>query len=347
MRLTPIKKDHLIEKKNVLNEMRSYNMKLQELRFFSIYLSKINPRDLSTRLVRFPLSEFERIMELVRVQAKDIKPVVDSLLCKIVHIPTKNGGFTAFQLFKECKVDHGEDGVWYVEIDAHDKALPLMFEFKDHYFKYELWNALRLTSSNHLRMYEILKQYEKMGERTFKIDELRSLLGIEKKEYPRWDRFQDRVLNSCQNALAEKTDLKFSYEPLRCGRKFTAIKFKIEKNTDYIDQLTLAEFIDEQDEEEEAVILVNKYEKHLELLAEACNSEFTNAEMQVIFNFVVIKIPYDSGKSLARLDIDRFEWLKIKYDELNARADRPDLSPLKNRFIYFKKVLEEQTNENY
>ena len=54
----------IVEKRNVLNELRSNNMTLQELRFFSIYLSKINPWDKSTRVVRFPLDDFRRIMGL-------------------------------------------------------------------------------------------------------------------------------------------------------------------------------------------------------------------------------------------------------------------------------------------
>jgi hypothetical protein len=99
--LTLLDKEFVIEKRNVLNEMRASGWKLQELRFFSIYLSKINARDVSTRLVQFPLSEFQRIMELKRVQSKDIKPTVDSLLCKVVHVPSPSGnGFRAFQIFK-------------------------------------------------------------------------------------------------------------------------------------------------------------------------------------------------------------------------------------------------------
>ena len=56
-------KKAIVQKRNILNELRSNNMTLQELRFFSIYLSKINPRDVSTRVVRFPLSDFQKIME--------------------------------------------------------------------------------------------------------------------------------------------------------------------------------------------------------------------------------------------------------------------------------------------
>lgn len=158
-------------------------MTLQELRFFSIYLSRINPWDVSTRVVRFPLSDFQRILGIGRMNMQHIRARIDGLLMKIVHIPNERGGFTAFQLFKRCKVDQDQKGAWYVEIDASDDALPLMFDFKNRYFKYELWNALRLKSANQVRMYEILKQYENVGKREIAVAELRALLGIDPEEY--------------------------------------------------------------------------------------------------------------------------------------------------------------------
>ena len=129
-----IKGTELIEKRNILNEIRKTNMTLQQLRFLSIYLSKINARDLSTRIVRFPLADFQKIMGLGKMNIQSFKNTVDSLLRNIVHIPTPTGGLTAFTLFTECTLEKDEKGDWYVEINAHDKALPLMFDFKSHYF---------------------------------------------------------------------------------------------------------------------------------------------------------------------------------------------------------------------
>ena len=68
----PIDKNNLIEKRNVLNEIRKNSMSLQELRFFSIYLSKINARDVSTRQVFFPLEDFQRIMEFGRLNIQQL-----------------------------------------------------------------------------------------------------------------------------------------------------------------------------------------------------------------------------------------------------------------------------------
>ena len=88
----------LIEKKNVLNEIRSNNMTLQELRFFSIYLSKINARDISTRVVKFSLSDFQKIMDFGRLNIKRLQASTNSLLCKVVNVPDSRGGYTGFTI---------------------------------------------------------------------------------------------------------------------------------------------------------------------------------------------------------------------------------------------------------
>ena len=245
----------IIEKRNVLNELRSNNMTLQELRFFSIYLSKINARDKSTRVVRLPLDDFRRIMGLGSdINITHFKYTVRHILQQIVEVPNEKGtGYTAFQLFKRAKLEKDEQDEWYVEFDAHDDALPLMFDFKNKYFKYELWNALRLKSSNQVRMYEILKQYERLGKRELTVMELRELLGIGKNEYSGrtgWSDFKKKVLDSCQQALKETTDICYTYERGRVGKggKWLSILFHIKKNENYIDQLTLEEFIEMQPE---------------------------------------------------------------------------------------------------
>ena len=76
----------IVSKRNVLNELRSNNMTVQELRFFSIYLSKINPWDISTRAVQFPLSDFQKIMGFGKLNISQLKASTNSLLSKIVNI---------------------------------------------------------------------------------------------------------------------------------------------------------------------------------------------------------------------------------------------------------------------
>ena len=339
----------IVQKQNILNEIRSNNLTLQELRFFSIYLSKINPYDKSTRTVTFKLTDFQKIMDFKRLNIEQLKAATDSLLTKLVHIPKESGGYTTFQLFKECTIDKDSDGEWYVSIDAHDKSLPLMFDFKDRYFKYELWNALRLKSANQIRMYEILKQYETIGKREIKVDDLRELLGIAQNEYPRWDRFKDRVIDSCQQALKQFTDICYTYERGKTGTggKWITIIFYISKNIEYDGQMTMLE-LDLQNYIDLDALKEPKPEKTIEpdpelgdlgFYSSACGDEFTTAQMESIIQIVnQIQLPqHEYGASIAK-----YHFLLEHYSRFKAITESTDI---RNRYSYFYAIIKAERDK--
>lgn len=337
-----LKENNWIAKSNTLNEIRNNSMTIAQQRFFCIYLSKINPNDESTRLVKFKLSEYVRIMGFKQLNITRLEETAQGIL-RIIAKFKEPSGFTMCQIFKQFRLYKDTDDEWYVTIDCHDDVLPYMFGMKKYFFKYQLWNALRLNSGNQIRMYEILKQYEKAGAREITIEELREFLGIEPTEYPRWERFRVRVLDSCQRALEENTDIKFTYEPIKKGKggKITALKFNIEKNTDYIDQLTLEEFLEDYGEGEvtDPKEIEISADDNINFISPACNNEFNEPQLQVIWAMLMEIIPLSSG-GVAETDLLRYDFLQRKYRELNVRASRKDLPPLKSRFGYFKEMLE-------
>jgi|GEM_PF-516347 len=338
--MATIKNNYLVKKKNVLNEIRANNMTLQELRLFSIYLSKINSNDVTTRVVRFSLSDFQAIMELGKIKIDYMKHVTNSLLSKIVNLPieTDDGvfiGYEGFQLFKECKVVMNTNGDWFIEIDAHDKALPLMFQFKHKFFSYQLWNALCLKSSNQLRMYEILKQYEKIGARVISIEHLKESIGIEKNEYFRFNDFKKWVLDACQQALAVNTDIKFTYEPYGKkgkGGKILFLKFTIQKNTGYVDKITLDEFISRNKKKEEEEKRSSPFDEKMKFLAEACGNEFSIKEIIVLHDLMLEKLPHETVED----ELESYNYLMHKYRYMNMRAEK---HPIQHRFSYMRSII--------
>lgn len=338
----------IVEKRNVLNELRSYSMSLQELRFFSIYLSKINPYDIKTRVVRFPLDDFRKIMGIsADMNINHFKYTVRHILQQIVEVPNEGGsGYKAFQLFKEAVIEKDEKDIWYVEFDAHDNALPLMFEFKNKYFTYELWNALKLKSTNQIRMYEILKQYESVGKRELTVTELRDLLGIDPKDYAGrtgWSDFKKKVLDSCQQALRQTTDICYTYERGKVGQggKWLSIVFNIMKNTECVDKLSLEDFIGNQTElgempikEIDAHINASISGKDIDygsdfgslLGSAALNDEFDIEQVRVIQDLVLKAAPTS----------DQLEMCNY----LIGQVHKMDTYKPKNRFKYLCKMLE-------
>jgi hypothetical protein len=259
-----------------------------------------------------------------------------------------------------------------------------MFDFKNRYFKYELWNALRLKSPNQVRMYEILKQYEWIGKRELTVIELRELLGIDANEYTdRWDNFKKKVLDSCQQALKENTDICFTYERGKTGKggKWLSVIFHIEKNAGYKDPLSLNKFLEQQTETEQSALdsiggngefvgqtsLLGAYgstpfpfvgavedprelipiygSEQLAILAEGCEYEFDKAQMEQIFAVLQrIDIPKDYNTD--DLTWGRQNYLHEKYAALNAEAsgkERKGQKPIADRFKYFLGMLERDT----
>jgi plasmid replication initiation protein len=380
MYIKPIDGNHLVEKRNVLNEMVwKEKITLQALKFLSLYLARINASDPeNTRKVRFTAKEFARIMEFKGNFNKDhyIK-TVDRLMNHVIHIHYPSGEIDSFPLFNYSKLRQCKNsGEWYVEMDANDLALPLMFDFKDRYFTYELWNVLQLKSFNHLRMYEILKQYETAGIRRIKLDDLKIFLGIEPDEYPRWTNFQTRILRGCQKALAEKTDIVFDYKPIRNGRggKVIGVEFRIMRNTAAI-QLTLDEFIggtdnfqltfDDLEHERFSTDLAadepqiskpsqgrkrknndKNYtpedKKTLKEYAEVCQNTFTDKEIKEIFELIHGRIQEPKRVNAGH----RKAYLQEAYVSLliRERNDEND-EKIGNRFKYLLGVLKNKLRE--
>jgi len=344
-----------VVKQNALNEMRTYDMNLQELRLFSVYLSKISPKNIETRAVRFSLAEFQTIMELKSPNIDYFKKIAKSLLTKIVFEPLDSGGFDSYTIFNRFRVMQDKDGEWYIDVDANELALPLLFDFKGRYFKYELWNALQLKSKNQLRMYEILKQYEKPGSRVLSIEKLKEMLGIRNDEYPRFNTFKQGVLDVCQKALSENSDISFTYEPFgKKGRggKVIELKFTIFKNENHQDKLFLGELINLDENESNDIdsgdhkdnydaymnpIYSSAYEERIQHLMSTCDNTFNREEMIVIYSLMAQKVPhihFDEHES--------YDYLRHKYRELEANDSqlRKRGEKIENRYAYFKKMVE-------
>ncbi len=332
-----IKNSYIVEKSNLLNEIRDNKMSLQELRFFSVYLSKINARNVSTRCVRFPLSDFQKIMNIGRMNIKHFKTAVNGLLCKVVHMPTDDGGLSSFQLFKEVKLFKDDSEEWFVEIDAHDNALPLFFNLKGNYFTYELWNALRLKSVNQFRMYELLKQRENLGHFEIKVSELREFLYIAPTQYTALKDFKIRILDSCQQALAENTDICYTYE---CGKrgargKWLTIVFHVSKNSKHSDPLELQDFIDKQpqpkservpDERPEAPELCSDYStssssafKRQPYLSGEFEKDLKQSDIKVLCDMLACKVPNTSERKPELLE----KRLKLLYGDMLISSKEP------------------------
>jgi plasmid replication initiation protein len=181
------------------------------------------------------------------------------------------------------------------------------------------------------------------------------LLGISKKEYSRWDAFNNKVLLACQQALAECTDIRYTYETSRKGKggKVYAVNFKIFKNENHVDKLCFEKFLDQKTLKQNKIISevaeqTQKYQdKKLEYLAQACDDEFSETEMKVLAACAEEKIvngEFLNGSVEEEFASKQFVFLKKKYTELLYHAEKRSI---KRRFSYFKKLIDAVPPQNF
>lgn len=77
-------------------------------------------------------------------------------------------------------------------------------------------------------MYELLKQYERVGKRTFELEELKQILKTEEK-YQLYGDFKRYVLKRAKKDLEKFTDISFKREEKKRGRKVSQLVFHIAK----------------------------------------------------------------------------------------------------------------------
>jgi plasmid replication initiation protein len=78
-------------------------------------------------------------------------------------------------------------------------------------------------------MYELLKQYESLKERVITLSELKYSLGLQDKYIGEYNAFKKRVLLQAQEELSENSDITFTFEEIKEGKKVAKIKLNIKR----------------------------------------------------------------------------------------------------------------------
>ncbi|MCD7800989.1 MAG: replication initiation protein [Ruminococcus sp.] len=212
---------YLVEKSNVLNTLNTSNMTLNELRFFLVYLSKINARELSSRKVRINIKDFESLFH-IELNTTLFDNQIKKIMSRVVEI--KENGKKKYLTLYSC-FEWNTDYPKVLEISCNDMILPYLFELKKNYTTYMIESISRLNSVSKIRLYEICKQYEKLD--TIKIDlrELQEMLGCS--TYPEFRYFKKNTLDVAIRDINKYTDINVSYEKILSCRRVVALKFDI------------------------------------------------------------------------------------------------------------------------
>ena len=215
------KQSGLVKKSNRLVEA-SYRLGLNEQRVLALAISKIEVGEKELRVIRLQVSE---LMGMIGSRSRNIdilQAATENLVSRVLHI-RRNGEY--------CQVS------WLYSATYHsDKTVSLKFaeelradllQLRERFTAYGIKNIVQLRSRHSVRFYELIKQREWEGVWEVDLVKLRNMLGLLQKEYPEWQDFKRRVLETARNELKEKTDVQFKYKTILTKRKVTGLKVTI------------------------------------------------------------------------------------------------------------------------
>lgn len=235
---TPYSTD-IIRKNNDLIQKSRFSLTAQQQKVVLYLISQIKPYDDDFKLYRFSIKEFCEICHIDCKSGKnysDLKDAIKRIADKSIWIKQTNTGKQTLVRWIEKPFIDDNSGVIELRLDADLK--PYLLHLTGNYTEYEwIWIA-QFESKYSIRLYEFLQSihYSRLGtyERTFELDEIRSILDAE--NYTTFADFSRRVLVPATTEVSKYSDKEVGFERVYTGRKVTGITFKV-KTKDVTDQM--------------------------------------------------------------------------------------------------------------
>ena len=188
-------------------------------------VAQIKQEDKEFQDYKIAISDFVDLTETAhKNEYRRAQAITKNLVKKYAEITLPNGDILQTTFLSHAKYKKGEG---YVEVSFSPKLKPYLLEIKKNFTSYDIRNILPLKSKYTLRIYELMKQFRTVGERIFPLDELRNLLSIP--ESYTYGRIKEIILTPAKKELYDYTDLFFTFEEIKQGRKVTSIRFEIHK----------------------------------------------------------------------------------------------------------------------
>jgi plasmid replication initiation protein len=224
----------VVVKSNDLINAR-FNLSVAETRIILLMVSQINIDDEDFKTYRVRIRDF---MESAGISAntKNVysraREYTKKLMKRVLEIPKQDGTWLQVSFISSAEYPAGKG---FVELQFDPKLKPYLIQLKQRFTTYEAQNVLALGSFYSIRVYELLKQYEKIGKRVISVEGLKDMLGL-LDSYKSYYLFKKRVIEQAKKELDEHCDITFEYREIRVGRKIDKIEFNIIRQPEVINE---------------------------------------------------------------------------------------------------------------
>lgn len=324
----------LVQKSSPLFGLWKSELTLAEFKILDTYLSRIDSHNEEKRSVIFNKGELEKILGVKRIRTEELDERLKHLMTTVkIEDTTKKKGFTRIALFEKAVVEQDDNGLWKVEMVCTPSAMKYFFNIENlGYLLYKL-RCITLLSSRYtyiLFLYLEANKFRKTW--TIELEELKSVLNCSDEEcYKKFKVFNDRLLKRVKIEMEEKTECRYSYEPVKKGKSVVAIKFTyLSGSSKYTKEIMEVHNTDFDERE--------LWEGALEKEFGKC--EFSKEQIKEIREILVSiphnMLPEDTTTSMGDINIRWYHYLAQKMSALERINSEKKIN---NRFLYLLTML--------
>lgn len=229
-------REYLVVKGNDLIQKNRYELSLPEQKTVAYICSLIKPVDALDRAkglsyqidYEFNIRDYCKICNIDYDNGNnyaDVKATLKRLRDRSMWMTLDDGSETTVSWLDRVTTNK-RSGIASIRID--DRLAPYLFDLKEKFTQYQLFNILSMKSAFSIRLYELMKSYQFQTLKIFDLDDLKRLLMVDDvKSYNRFPDFRRYVLEKAQVEINSLTDIHITFEPILKGRKVVKIKFCI------------------------------------------------------------------------------------------------------------------------
>ncbi|MFI3135468.1 MAG: replication initiation protein [Methylococcaceae bacterium] len=213
----------IVTQSNKLVEAR-YNLPLGEQRLILTMIAKIQPDDADFAEYRINVNEFASFLGIDKSNVYvEFHKIQKSIVSRVLVFYEEDGplaiGWVSSAKYLE------KEGAVLLSFDP--KLKPYLLQLKGGFTSCKLEMLLSFKSQYSMRVYSLLKQYERLKVREIELELLRETLGLREDQHQDYKHFKSRILIPVQKELQSKADLYFEFDEIKYGRKVGAIRFRI------------------------------------------------------------------------------------------------------------------------
>ncbi len=332
-----LQETHMVQKSKPLFSLWKSELTLSEFKILDTYLSRIDSHKPEQREVVFEKGELEELLNVKKINKTNLEMRLVHLQKTTVNIGNRKT-VDNITLFERAQAQQDEFGKWKVRLTCTPSAMKYIFNVeKLGYLRYQIRCITNIKSLYSYIMFTYLEYNRFRKSWEVPLEELKDVLNCTDEYYNEFYRFNQKILQRCQNELHEKTDIRYTYEPIRKGRSVAAIRFTLETLADQITEQPDHNVLPGQLSLEDCVPKMTPYDELIDMLSDICNGEFGREDV-IVLHETMLALPFNH---YFEDNLDRANFLRRQYNKVNAMQKRMESKGEKmgSRLAYLQGII--------